>query len=91
MHTVREKTKLLARVRRIRGQIEAVERALEEERGCYEVLSTVAAARGALHGLVTELVGDHMRLHVLPAGARASSAQRAAAEELLDVVRSYLR
>jgi DNA-binding FrmR family transcriptional regulator len=91
MHTVRKKTKLLARVRRIRGQVEAIERALEEERGCYEVLGTVAAARGALHGLVAELVGDHMHLHVLPEDARVSAAQRAAGEELLDVVRSYLR
>ena len=44
-HTIREKTKLLNRVRRIRGQIEAVERALEAEKSCAEVMHLVAAAR----------------------------------------------
>jgi DNA-binding FrmR family transcriptional regulator len=43
MHTQREREKLIARVRRIRGQIEAVERAIEGEKGCYEVLQTVRA------------------------------------------------
>ena len=47
MHSAREREKLIARVRRIRGQIEAVERAVVEEKGCYEVLQTVTAARGA--------------------------------------------
>ena len=49
-HTIREKTKLLNRVRRIRGQVEAIERALEGERGCAEVMHLVAAARGAMNG-----------------------------------------
>jgi DNA-binding FrmR family transcriptional regulator len=92
VHTVREKRKLLARVRRIRGQIEAVERALEEEElGCYEVLQTVAAARGAMNGLVAELIEDHVHMHVVPAEANVSGAQREAASELVAVVRSYLR
>ena len=89
MHTVQEKKKLLSRVRRIRGQIEAVERALEAERGCYDVLTLVAAVRGAVDGLVAELIADHVRVHVL--SAQASQAQRDAAEELLDVVRTYVR
>ena len=52
MHTTRERDKLIARVRRIRGQIEAVERAIVEEKSCYDVLQTVTAARGALNSLV---------------------------------------
>jgi len=47
-HTIKEKTKLLNRVRRVRGQVEALERAVEEERGCSDVLHLVVAARGAL-------------------------------------------
>jgi DNA-binding FrmR family transcriptional regulator len=90
-HTVREKTKLLNRVRRIRGQIEAVERALEQEIGCSDVLQLIAGARGAINGLMAEVVEDHIRAHVMdpvnePAGERAH-----AAEELIDVVRSYLK
>ena len=63
-HTIREKTKLLNRVRRIRGQIEAVERALEAEKSCAEVMHLVAAARGAMNGFMAEIVEDHIRFHV---------------------------
>lgn len=91
MHTIREKKKLVARVRRIRGQLEAVERSLEEERPCSETLQTVAAARGALNGLVAELIEEHVRFHVLDPSKRASAKQRDAADELLEVVRAYLR
>ena len=79
MHTVREREKLIARVRRIRGQIEGIERAIVEEKGCYDVLQTVTAARGALNSLVAEMIeaGARLRphgitLHLIgPADARA--------------------
>ena len=90
-HTIREKTKLLNRVRRIRGQIEAVERALDQEIGCADVLQLIAGARGAINGLMAEVMEDHIRMHVVDP-ARESDAQRTqAAEELIDVVRSYLK
>jgi DNA-binding FrmR family transcriptional regulator len=91
MHTVREREKLVARVRRIRGQIEAVERAITEQKGCYEVLQTVTAARGALNGLVAEMVEDHVRFHVLDPEEKLSAKRARAAEELIDVVRSYVK
>jgi DNA-binding FrmR family transcriptional regulator len=90
VHTIANKKKLIARVRRIRGQLEAVERALEAEAGCAEVLQTVTSARGALNGLVGELIEDHIRMHVIdPEGATAP--QRGAAEELVQIIRSYLK
>jgi DNA-binding FrmR family transcriptional regulator len=59
-HTVREKSKLLARVRRIRGQVEAIERALETEVGCADVLQVIASVRGAVNGLMAEVIeGSH--------------------------------
>ena len=91
MHTVREKKKLISRIRRIRGQLEAVERAVEEEKGCFEVLQTVAAARGAMNGLVAEIVEDHVRFHVLVPDAKTTAKQARAAEELIDVVRAYVK
>jgi DNA-binding FrmR family transcriptional regulator len=91
VHTVREKKKLIGRVRRIRGQLEAVEKALEQEKGCFEVLQTVAAARGAMNGLVAEIVEDHVRFHVLEPGTKPSAKQARAAEELIDVVRAYVK
>jgi DNA-binding FrmR family transcriptional regulator len=91
MHTVREKQKLIARIRRIRGQVEAVENALVEEKGCYEVLHTVTAARGALNALVAELIEDHVRSHVLDPDEKLPAARQRAAEELIEVVRAYVK
>ena len=64
-HTIKGKAKLLGRVRRIRGQVEAVERALEAEIGCTDVLMLVASVRGAINGLTAELMEDHIRNHVV--------------------------
>jgi DNA-binding FrmR family transcriptional regulator len=91
MHTTREKKKLIIRIRRIRGQLEAVEAALTEEKSCYEILQTVAAARGALNGLVAEIIEDHVRFHVLDPDAGRGSKQAEAAEELIEVVRAYVK
>lgn len=91
MHTVREREKLVARVRRIRGQIEAVERALVEEKGCYDVLQTVTAARGALNSLVAEMIEDHVRYHVLDPEEKVSPKRARAADELIDIVRAYVK
>jgi DNA-binding FrmR family transcriptional regulator len=90
-HTVREKAKLLGRVRRIRGQIEAVERALESEIGCSDVLQLVASIRGAVNGLTVELLEDHIRLHVVDPAHESDPGRAKGAEELIDVVRSYLK
>ncbi|WP_027867390.1 metal/formaldehyde-sensitive transcriptional repressor [Massilia alkalitolerans] len=90
MHTAREKAKLLARVRRIRGQVEAIERALEGDAGCADVLQLVAAARGATNGLMAELIEDHIREHVV-GPERSKVEQEAAVDELIDVVRAYLK
>jgi DNA-binding FrmR family transcriptional regulator len=90
-HITREKTKLLNRVRRIRGQIEAVERALEQEIGCADVLQLIAGARGAINGLMLEVMEDHIRMHVVEPEPGSESERAQAAEELIDVVRSYLK
>jgi DNA-binding FrmR family transcriptional regulator len=91
VHTAREKEKLIARVRRIRGQIEAVERAIEEEKSCYDVLQTVTAARGALNSLVAEMIEDHVRFHVLDPEEKVSPKRARAADELVDIVRAYVK
>lgn len=90
MHTIREKTRLINRVRRVQGQVEAIARALAEERGCTAVLHLVVAARGAMNGLMAEVLEDHIRLHVADP-ALDSSERAAGAEELIEVVQSYLR
>lgn len=88
-HTHREKPKLLARVRRLKGQIEAVERALEAETPCGDVLQLLASIRGALNGLTGELMEDHLREHVLL--AENESERTKAIDELSSVLRTYIR
>jgi DNA-binding FrmR family transcriptional regulator len=90
-HTIREKTKLMARVRRIRGQVEAIERALETESGCEQVMHLIAGARGAMAGLMAEVVEDHVRTHLVDVEKHPGALNTEAAEQLLDVVRTYLK
>lgn len=88
-HTIREKAKLLARVRRMKGQMEAVERALEGGAPCGQVLQQLASVRGALSGLTGEIMEDHLREHVLEA---ENEKERAiAVDELAEVLRTYIR
>ena len=88
-HTIRDKQKLLARVRRIRGQVEAIERALEAEDGCEQIMHLLASTRAAMAGLTGEVVEEHVRTHLLD--SQASALRQEAADQLLSVVRTYLR
>jgi DNA-binding FrmR family transcriptional regulator len=90
-HVIRDKKKLLHRIRRIRGQVEAIERALEEEADCADTLHTIAAARGAMDSLMAEVFEGHIRFHVVDPDKKPTSEQARAAQELIDVVKLYLR
>jgi DNA-binding FrmR family transcriptional regulator len=90
-HTIREKQKLLARARRIRGQVEAIERALDGEAGCEKVMHLISAARGAMSGLMAEVVEDHVRMHLVDSNLHPGALNAEAADQLLDVVRTYLK
>ena len=90
-HTIKNKKKLLARISRIRGQINGIERALNEERECGEVLLTLAACRGAMNALMAEILEEHVRLHLLHADIQKDPARAAAAEELVEVIKRYLK
>ena len=90
-HTIRDKKKLLLRVRRIKGQVEALERRIEDESGCAAVLHLTVACRGAMNGLMAELLEEHIRHHVIPPGVKVRAGQAEAAEDVIDVVRTYLR
>jgi DNA-binding FrmR family transcriptional regulator len=90
-HTIRQKQKLLARVRRIRGQVEAIERALDSEVGCDQVMHLIAGARGAMTGLMAEVVEEHILTHLVDADKHPKALNADAAEQLLEVVRTYLK
>ena len=90
-HTIHEKRKLLNRVRRIRGQVEAIERALEDEAGCAQVMHLISGCRGAINGLLAEVVEDHVRTHLVDPERNPDALNADAAEQLIDVVHTYLR
>lgn len=88
---IKEKEKLILRVRRIRGQVEAVEMSLTNSQCCSDVLRLIAAARGAMNGLMAKLLEDHVRFHVLDPKRKPTSDQALAADELVGVVKAYLK
>lgn len=90
-HVATEKTKLLHRLRRLRGQIEAIERAVETDEECAGVLQQATSCRGALDGFIAEVIEDHVREHMAVDRGMTAEARRDAAEELIGIVHSYLR
>ena len=78
---------LLNRTKKVVGQLESVERALNDDAPCTDVLQRLAAARGAINSLMAELMEDHIRHHMVK---KARSSDDAAAD-LIEIVRSYLK
>ncbi len=90
-HTIKEKKKLIARVGRIRGQVEAIERALAEEAGCERIMHMIAGVRGSVAGLMAEVVEDHIRTHLVDPEKNPGALDSEAADQLIDVVHTYLK
>jgi len=90
-HTIADKQKLLNRVRRLRGQVDAMERALDTEAGCTEIMNLLTAARGAINGIMAEVIEDHIHMHMIDESRKPSRSEAEAASELVDVLRSYIR
>jgi DNA-binding FrmR family transcriptional regulator len=91
VHSVSDKQKLLNRTRRLRGQVEAIERSLEADAGCTKVMQLLTAARGAINGLMAEVVEDHIRIHMIDPGRTPTNDEAEAAEELVSVLHSYIK
>ena len=91
MHSVEEKQKLINRARRLRGQVEALERALNAEAGCTEVMQVLTAARGAINSLMAEVVEDHIRMHMIDPDRTPTDREAEAADELVGVLHSYIK
>ena len=86
----REQQKLLFRIKRIRGQFAAVERALESGDECADILMLLAAIRGGVNGLMAEVLEDHVRLHIMTP-EKSSESPEDLAEDLISLVRAYLK
>lgn len=87
-HVISDRRKLLDRTRRIAGQVAAIEKRLEDDADCSATLQLVASVRGAVGGLMEELIEGHMRDHVARPGLTDAERQ-AAGEELLALIRRY--
>jgi DNA-binding FrmR family transcriptional regulator len=92
-HRIKDRPRLIARIRRIQGQLNGVVRSLEQdETDCAKLLQTIAASRGALDGLMLKIFEEHIRMHILePSGERPTSKQKRAMAEILDVAKAYMK
>jgi DNA-binding FrmR family transcriptional regulator len=86
-HLSREKLDLVNRTKKIVGQLEGVERALNQDEPCMDVLQRLSAARGAINSLMGELMEDHIRNHM----PRKTKSSEEAADDLIEIVRTYLK
>ena len=89
-HTRRDKQRLLARVGRMQGQVKALERLLQAERTCADVLQQIAAVRGAATSLMADVLEEHLHEHL---GARGGSLLQRSRElrEVAHIVKRYLK
>ena len=87
----REKQKLLYRVKRLRGQFAAVERALTAGDECADILMLLAAIRGGVNGLMAEILEDHIRLHMMDPNSKEVESPEELGEDLIGLVRAYLK
>lgn len=90
-HTIGDKQKLLNRARRIRGQIEAVERSLLAECECIDILQQLTSCRGAMNGLLAAVLEEHIRTHLVDNVTVPGAAANDGREELIAVVHSYFK
>lgn len=88
-HTIRDKAKIISRVNRIKGQLEAFSKAMESEQDCYRNIQLLASCRGAINGLMGEILEGHIREHIVNADNKKAAAE--AGEELVDIMKSFLK
>ncbi|OUJ10688.1 metal-sensing transcriptional repressor [Acetobacter okinawensis] len=89
-HTPEDKKKALTRLRRIRGQCDALEKALEAGSECAPVLQQLAAIRGAVNGLMSEVMGMYLQ-EEFGADAHLDAGQQKSIDTILSLVRTYLK
>ncbi|MCD8544483.1 metal/formaldehyde-sensitive transcriptional repressor [Sulfurospirillum cavolei] len=88
-HTIADKEKLLLRVKKIKGQLSSLEKALEDEKECFKILQQISAARGAIHSLMSEVLDGHIKEHL---GNHVSEADREKEiQNLASLLKTYLK
>lgn len=88
-HTIANKEKLILRVKKIKGQLSSIEKALEEEKDCFKILQQISASRGAIQSLMSEVLDGHIKEHL---GNHVSEEQREQEiENLASLLKTYLK
>ena len=90
-HTAQDKVKLILRIKRIRGQLNAAEKALKEDQECTHVLHLLTAGRAAMGSLIAEVLEGHIHNHILKPESKPGRDQVEAADELVKIIKTYLR
>ena len=90
-HITAAKKELITRINRIQGQLDGIKDAIQEDMDCASVLQQVAACRGAMNSLMAEIIEGEIKNHVLSPNAKANSSEARAADELVEVLRRYLK
>ena len=90
-HLMRDQKKLINRISRIRGQLDGIQEGVEQVRDCSSLMHSIAAVRGAIDSLMAEVIESHIRHDVADPRVKPTSKRAQATEELIDVVKTYLR
>ena len=90
-HITAAKKELITRINRIQGQLDGIKDAIQEDLDCASVLQQVAACRGAINSLMAEIIEGEIKNHVLSPNAKANSSEAKAADELVEVLRRYIK
>jgi len=90
-HITGAKKELVTRINRIQGQLDAIKDAVQEDQDCASVLQQVAACRGAMNSLMAEIIEGEIKCHVLSPNAKANSSEAQAADQVVEVLRRYIK
>ena len=90
-HITAAKKELISRINRIQGQLDAIKEAVQEDRNCASILQQVAACRGGINGLMAEIIEGEIKCHVLSPNAKANSSEAQAADQVIEILRRYIK
>ena len=90
-HITGTKKELVTRINRIQGQLDAIKDAVQKDQDCASVLQQVAACRGAMNSLMAEIIEGEIKCHVLSPNAKANSSEAQAADQVVEVLRRYIK
>lgn len=88
-HTIRDKKKIIARTNKIQGQVAALKTMLDQPHECSAVLQQIAAIRGAVNGLMREVIKGHLTEHLVHENEEQKREEDL--EVVLKVLDSYIK